>query len=590
MQAEELKELHGDPCNLESAYVSDQSGHLQEHGLFVKVSQCLANQAQRAIDGNPIAKSGTQYDLELMQLFVALRGYEKKIKAQRSIQPHWPGHTNDLQAPTTLKGKLTHCTLFGSHILGGMKSLSKYEVSERDDIDWIIREVVDESALASGARVLVGKVPTFEGTGPPATDPEASHIEKNCRNGEENGVCVLTVGNHLIASSILISLQKWPGNRMIEKDIINTNKQDEGAAIRLHHSNVLLACTTAADGAAEPTVLEEIWYFDSYKCSKDDEHGHISPVSRIFLSLQTFWFIDASCDAFIKLLITHREHYPHVPFLPWQHGFLPLEKLFGIARQLMPNFSYVEFLNILRQIEIRQQSLLHLAQNGVHKHRGKMQGYVHDITLENLTSDDLKRFCEWPTNAEICELVDMTWEEVIALLTDIGGMSPDALPYLHKIGTAVPLRTRGSTLVGQKRPHALTVDEASPKQYAHDVHQLAPLPVSSTDFESKEEQLRSQKTITRPTFVNLLNIASPSGRLGASLDRSLIVTSGKVDIAAVFGLRSRHDRVSGTLSEQTIQLNPRYDYYTPKSLAATNLQLHEASVGISGEDTISGDE
>lgn len=48
--------------------------------------------------------------------------------------------------------------MFGSHILGGMKPLSEVEVKTREDIERIIKEVVDESSLASQVRVLIGKV------------------------------------------------------------------------------------------------------------------------------------------------------------------------------------------------------------------------------------------------------------------------------------------------------------------------------------------------------------------------------------------------------------------------------------------------
>ena len=59
---------------------------------------------------------------------------------------------------TVIRGRLMHSTEFGSHILGSVLPLSEVGVKEREDIDRIIKEVVDEKLLASQARVLIGKV------------------------------------------------------------------------------------------------------------------------------------------------------------------------------------------------------------------------------------------------------------------------------------------------------------------------------------------------------------------------------------------------------------------------------------------------
>ncbi|KIJ35972.1 hypothetical protein M422DRAFT_51281 [Sphaerobolus stellatus SS14] len=58
-----------------------------------------------------------------------------------------------------LKGSLSHCQEFGSHMLGGVLSLKESEVHSADDIESIIKQVIDLKLLANQVRILIGKVP-----------------------------------------------------------------------------------------------------------------------------------------------------------------------------------------------------------------------------------------------------------------------------------------------------------------------------------------------------------------------------------------------------------------------------------------------
>ena len=59
---------------------------------------------------------------------------------------------------TVLRGRLLHCSEFGSHILGSVAPLEELEVKKRDDIDRIIQNTVKAKQLANQVRVLIGKV------------------------------------------------------------------------------------------------------------------------------------------------------------------------------------------------------------------------------------------------------------------------------------------------------------------------------------------------------------------------------------------------------------------------------------------------
>ncbi|KAG2108271.1 uncharacterized protein F5147DRAFT_652986 [Suillus discolor] len=137
------------------------------------------------------------------------------------------------------------------------------------------REVVDESSLASQVHVLIEKSGGRAGlavisygsdgalsevgahniihnsalewltfsikkfSGPLLTVPDMSHIQKVLRNNEQSGTCLLSVGNHCLTHQTLVTLWEEPNSGMVKKDVENTDKHNDRAAIRLFHSNAL---------------------------------------------------------------------------------------------------------------------------------------------------------------------------------------------------------------------------------------------------------------------------------------------------------------------------------------------------------------
>ncbi len=148
-------------------------------------------------------------------------------------------------------------------------------------------------------------------------------------------------------------------------------------------------------------------------------HGHFFTMQRSFISSQNYKALDALCDAFVKLVIVHREHYPALPFLPWQHGSLPIEKFFAISRKFFPNFTFAEFVGVIRHVLLRETALLNLARQGIHIQKEKSSGYIFDTTLEQLTPDELKTYRVRVTRSQIAEAADLAWDEVLALLQEV---------------------------------------------------------------------------------------------------------------------------------------------------------------------------
>ena len=68
---------------------------------------------------------------------------------------------------------------------------------------------------------------------------------------------------------------------------------------------------------------------------------------RSFISLQSYNIFTSLAETLVLLIIAHRDYYTDYPLLPWEHGTEALEHVFGIARQLVPDFTAYKFFKVL---------------------------------------------------------------------------------------------------------------------------------------------------------------------------------------------------------------------------------------------------
>jgi len=76
---------------------------------------------------------------------------------------------------------------------------------------------------------------------------------------------------------------------------------------------------------------------------------------RSFISLQSYNIFTSLAESLVLLIIAHRDCYSDYPLLPWEHGTEALEHVFGIARQLVPDFTAYEFFKVLRRVMYRDK-------------------------------------------------------------------------------------------------------------------------------------------------------------------------------------------------------------------------------------------
>ena len=80
----------------------------------------------------------------------------------------------------------------------------------------------------------------------------------------------------------------------------------------------------------------------------------------------------------VLLIIAYRDFYTNFPFFPWEHGTEAIEHIFGLARQIVPDFTYYEFYKIANRVMYRDK-LLRLENLTNNQEKTSAQGTVYKI-------------------------------------------------------------------------------------------------------------------------------------------------------------------------------------------------------------------
>lgn len=246
-------------------------------------------------------------------------------------------------------------------------------------------------------------------TRPTISLSDPPHLQKTLHNQKQYGMHTASMGVGYVVNASLVALYDTGLAGLVLKDVENVDKQDDGAARRLFHTVALDATTTVDDGVNKIRsgfhgLFVYIFIFGrllivSNQCFKFIEnsflgtlidawlsrtmsirdrvlcalrahfflhiwHEHIRSMccqykdlysmARSFISNACFHIINQACDTLILLALAYTEYYPNQPFCPWLLGTEFVEHFFGLARMILPNFSYLELLKMVQHIMVHQ--------------------------------------------------------------------------------------------------------------------------------------------------------------------------------------------------------------------------------------------
>ncbi|KAJ6543068.1 hypothetical protein B0H19DRAFT_1268241 [Mycena capillaripes] len=301
------------------------------------------------------------------------------------------------------------------------------------------------------------KAPVFPTTGPVVSLSDAPHGKKTCKNQNTYGTHTASLGISFITFRLLIMLYLTGCAGLKKKDIEDSDKQDDGAARRLFYFLVFLAMSEEIpDSGGELRIQEEftglfvyLWVFGTlfdawmsrtmsiqdrllaafrarfwlhlwrkHTVNLSAQFPDLYSPARCFISPASFHIFNRLCDTLILLAIIYSRYYPNQPFCPWLHGTEFVEHFFGLARMLLPNFTYTEFLKMCQHMEVRQRILLSEKFN-LKRERDSAAGYIMDYDAKAFSVDDQRIAAGRVNDADLDALAALAYQEAAQICKEI---------------------------------------------------------------------------------------------------------------------------------------------------------------------------
>ncbi|KAJ8074345.1 hypothetical protein PM082_012658 [Marasmius tenuissimus] len=273
------------------------------------------------------------------------------------------------------------------------------------------------------------RAPVFPRTGPLVSVTDPLHSGKTARNQPQ-------------AAGLVI------------RDVENVDKQDDGAARRVLHGMALEAATIVENGSLRIRegweglfiyllifgTLYEAWinptlsavdriiaaaharfflhHWRAHVADLAKKYPDLCSVNRNFISPQSFNIFNRLCDTLILLAYIYSIHYSNHPFCPWLLGTDMVKYFFGVARQLLPNFTFTEFLKIVQHVMVRQRILMTGKFDPQKREWTSAVGYIADFETSRLINHhDIPP--SKVTIANINSCLDIAYNESVIIWGDI---------------------------------------------------------------------------------------------------------------------------------------------------------------------------
>ncbi|KAJ7714729.1 hypothetical protein B0H16DRAFT_1807499 [Mycena metata] len=299
-------------------------------------------------------------------------------------------------------------------------------------------------------------------TGPVVSGQDPGHAKKTGRNGVQSGNRTEDLGEDVVVNNTLVELQKTPNSGLLPSDVNGKlDKQDDGPARHLFHAQALHACTTGEGETAKIRegftglfvylfvlgkyhnifcILFDAWlnrtmtvanrvlavlrarfflhFWRAHIIRMSVEYPDLHSVARSFITTPSFHIFNRLCDSLLLLVIIYARRYPNQPFCPWLHGTEFVEHFFGLARMMLPNFTWAEFIKLVQHVMVRQKILL----SGSFKERRERNarlGYVLDFDASVLTAEDRRLAEVTLSDRDMNGLVELAFTEASLICTQL---------------------------------------------------------------------------------------------------------------------------------------------------------------------------
>ncbi|KAF7291442.1 hypothetical protein MIND_01289300 [Mycena indigotica] len=324
---------------------------------------------------------------------------------------NWPAEKLEPYSLTLLTGLIERGIRVVSYACDGTESERAIQRLLVEHADQRIEYEIPGDDDSANFKIVIGR---FRGQ-QVAMIQDSKHALKTFRNNLFSGARILTLGNHIAHFAQIYQVAFEEGSPLYHRDVEKLDRQDDGAATRMFSADTLQYI--AENHPDWPFAIIYLFVFgelvDAY------QNRSLSHHIRFQMVMRAKYFLDAwsdFIDCYLLLLIIYRDDFPDTPLLPWLHSSEACEHTFGICRQLVKDFTYLDFLYMVPRlrISIRHAILRSRTSDG----KARAGGYCH--TFWDTRGMNLEGLSSFPTTDEMKPLATAARADANALCTACG--------------------------------------------------------------------------------------------------------------------------------------------------------------------------
>lgn len=297
------------------------------------------------------------------------------------------------------------------------------------------------------------EVPVFDDQ-PVVFVQDSMHARKTYRNNEFAGSRLMVIGNFTILYRRIRDIAFEDDSPLYRRDVEKLDRQDDNAAARLFSAQTLEYIISK-----HSDYLGEIVYLFVFGELVDAWQNRLLPhVERLKMALRAHYFvkmwqiylvhagysINRHClsrealditriliESLIALILVHRDYSSTFaiafPLLPWMHSTEPCEHVFGEARQVVDDFTFLDFHHMVAKLRIKLWEATKLGEASDPKARAC--GYNH--TYLDARGIDMQALSSYPDDLDVQRAALEAFEEAESLFALLG-----VIPHqLHSCAT-----------------------------------------------------------------------------------------------------------------------------------------------------------
>ncbi|GES91114.1 hypothetical protein GLOIN_2v1785707 [Rhizophagus clarus] len=260
------------------------------------------------------------------------------------------------------------------------------------------------------------KVPVIHGR-PLVRVQDPKHAKKTARNQLFTGARHLSLGIDTVRYDQLYLLAHQDKHTLLKRDVLNVDKQDDGAVYRMFHSDNLLQIIQAENVPSDMIRLfiylfVLVWKDYIQRCGSIHSSKWYN-MQHSIISMQSFEIFISMAESLIILIMIHQEYYPHYPLFLWEHGTEALEHIFGISRQVIADFNFYKFYKIQKRVMYRDK-ISRAGLINTSRDRTSAGGYVFDIDGTSLSHETIECLRTWPFEDDFKEAIRIGHSEAMS--------------------------------------------------------------------------------------------------------------------------------------------------------------------------------